>query len=190
MKPAADPDTDTQWPRYEVFQQSRPDAPYSNVGSVHAPDAEIALQNARDVFVRRPQTHRLWVVPAAAIFSRTLEQLENEGLPASSTEPGAPKYRYHIFRKTSQRRAMTYVVQCHEVEATSPAGALRLALEHFAGEASAFVWWVVPQAAILASQDEDIESMFLPAHDKTYRMPTEYRTQTMMRELEDRDDSA
>ena len=69
---------DTQWPRYEVFQQSRPGGPYQSVGSVHAPDAEIALQNARDVFVRRPQTVSLWVVPAEQILARTQEELEED----------------------------------------------------------------------------------------------------------------
>ena len=45
--------TDTQWPLYEVFEQERPGQPHRNAGAVHAPDPELALQNARDVFVRR-----------------------------------------------------------------------------------------------------------------------------------------
>src|SRR3989337_1551974 len=53
--------SDTQWPRYEVFQQEAPDRPHRHAGSVHAPDAEIALLNGRDVFVRRPACSRLWV---------------------------------------------------------------------------------------------------------------------------------
>src|SRR5690606_36949825 len=71
-------DRDTQWPRFEVFQQVRPDTPFHNVGSVHAPDAELALQNARDVFVRRPQTVTLWVVPADRILMKTREELAAE----------------------------------------------------------------------------------------------------------------
>ncbi len=36
-----------QWPRFEVFKQDKVDGPIRNVGSVHAPDAELALLNAR-----------------------------------------------------------------------------------------------------------------------------------------------
>lgn len=67
--------TDTQWPRFEVFQHNRPDGPHWNIGSVHAPDAEMALMNARDVFVRRPTCYSLWVVPAEAIFAMTDQEL-------------------------------------------------------------------------------------------------------------------
>jgi len=38
--------TDTQWHRFEVFVQEKAGEPHQNVGAVHAPDEEIALQNA------------------------------------------------------------------------------------------------------------------------------------------------
>ncbi len=63
---------------YEVFKQDRPDGPFRNVGSVHAPDAELALVNARDVFARRPSCVALWVVPDDAILRRTAEELTRE----------------------------------------------------------------------------------------------------------------
>ncbi len=181
---------DTQWVRYEVFQQVRPGAPFANVGSVHAPDPEIAMQNARDVFVRRPQTYSLWVAPAEAIFSRTAQQIEREGLPAAAESPahGATQ-RYLVFRKTSQRRAMTYVVHCGEVVASSAGDALRQAVKRYSGDGPVYVWWLLPADVIVASGDDEVGSMFQPAHDKSYRMPTAYRTQTMMRELEARDDA-
>lgn len=187
---------DTQWPRFEVFQQVREGAPFANVGAVHAPDPEIALQNARDVFVRRPHTHRLWVVPATEILSRTAEQLA-DGQEQAEAPDEAPdltavgdERRYYIFRKTSQRRSMNFVTQWGDVQAASPQSALRLALEQFAEDRPAFVWWIVPANAVLSSRDEDVSSMFEPAHDKSYRMPTEYHTQTMMRELEAQDHDA
>ena len=40
---------DGQWPVWEVFTQSEEGAPHEHAGSVHATDAEHALQNARDV---------------------------------------------------------------------------------------------------------------------------------------------
>ncbi len=40
-----------------------------HVGNVHAADAEIALQNARDVYARRGGNGSIWVVPSEAIYS-------------------------------------------------------------------------------------------------------------------------
>jgi ring-1,2-phenylacetyl-CoA epoxidase subunit PaaB len=80
--------TDTQWPRFIVFQQAKVDAPHQYAGSVHAPDAEMALMNARDVFVRRPTCVSLWVVPSTAVFSRTAEELAEKPLSDESNEAG------------------------------------------------------------------------------------------------------
>jgi ring-1,2-phenylacetyl-CoA epoxidase subunit PaaB len=44
-------------------------APHEHAGSVHATDAEHALQNARDVYARRGEAVSLWVVPAEAIVA-------------------------------------------------------------------------------------------------------------------------
>lgn len=54
--------SDTQWDIYEVFHQSRRGDPHVSVGSVHAPDPEMALQMARDQFARRLKCASLWVV--------------------------------------------------------------------------------------------------------------------------------
>lgn len=180
---------DTQWPRFEVFQQSREGGPVNNVGSVHAPDPEIALQNARDVFVRRPQTVRLWVAPATSILMKTREELENdpEWREELVTEKVPPK-TYHIFCKTSQRRAMTYVSLAGDVEAPTPVQALAKAQERFGGR-DVFVWWVVPALAVIQNEEEDADTLFKPAHDKTYRLPGEYHTRTLMREATSRSES-
>jgi ring-1,2-phenylacetyl-CoA epoxidase subunit PaaB len=53
---------DTQWETYEVFHQSKRGDPHEYVGSVHAPDAQMALQLARDQFARRLKCVSLWVV--------------------------------------------------------------------------------------------------------------------------------
>jgi ring-1,2-phenylacetyl-CoA epoxidase subunit PaaB len=53
---------DTQWETYEVFHQSRRGEPHEHVGSVHAPDPQMALQLARDQFARRLKCVSLWVV--------------------------------------------------------------------------------------------------------------------------------
>jgi ring-1,2-phenylacetyl-CoA epoxidase subunit PaaB len=61
--------TDSQWPLWEVFTQSEHGAPHEHAGSVHAADAEQALQNARDVYARRGEALSLWVVPSSAIVA-------------------------------------------------------------------------------------------------------------------------
>jgi ring-1,2-phenylacetyl-CoA epoxidase subunit PaaB len=47
---------------YEVFRQERPGEPMSHSGSLLAPSDELALQYARDIFSRRNEALRLWVV--------------------------------------------------------------------------------------------------------------------------------
>ena len=41
------------WPLWEVFIRARRGLSHQHVGSLHAPDAEMALRNARDVYTRR-----------------------------------------------------------------------------------------------------------------------------------------
>ena len=54
---------------WEVFIQSRNNLPYKHVGSVHAYDKEMALQNARDLYTRRNEGRAIWVVLAEDIVS-------------------------------------------------------------------------------------------------------------------------
>jgi len=66
---------DKSWPLWEVFTQGSDGAPHQHAGSVHATDAEHALQNARDVYARRNEAVNLWVVPSAAITASTPEDM-------------------------------------------------------------------------------------------------------------------
>jgi len=63
------------WPLWEVFTQAKDGAPHEHAGSVHATDAEHALQNARDVYARRNEGISLWVVPSAAITASTPDDM-------------------------------------------------------------------------------------------------------------------
>jgi len=53
---------------YEVFRQEKEGEAMVHVGSVDAPDAELAVQYAREVYSRRSEATRLWVVPRAAVM--------------------------------------------------------------------------------------------------------------------------
>jgi len=176
---------DTQWPRYEVFEQEQPDQPHRNSGAVHAPDAELALQNARDVFVRRPEVSSLWVVPENQIYAWTAEALAAD--PSWQTETvvlARSASPYEVFQKQSQRQSETYVIHVGTVQARSPSEALREALAKF-DAGSVLVWWVVLAGAIRRSTRGEAASLFEPARDKTYRQPNEYKVASQMRAAND-----
>ena len=69
-KPADGP-ADTQWPLWEVFVQEKSGKFHEHAGSVHALDAELALQNARDTYARRGPVTSVWVVEARHIAATT-----------------------------------------------------------------------------------------------------------------------
>lgn len=163
--------SDTQWPRWEVFKQDSPRKPHQAVGTVHAPDAETALLEARNVFVRRPSAVSLWLCRADVVFSRTAEQL---AVAAPPTDATGELQTYLIFRKTNQRRSMTFVDHAGEVEATSPEQALAHAVQTFAADGPTWVWWVVPAAAVMRSDDVDPAAWFAPALNKKYRQQSAY----------------
>jgi phenylacetate-CoA oxygenase PaaH subunit len=157
--------SDTQWKRYMVFHQNKKDAPHQHFGTVHGTDAEIALQNARDVFVRRPHCINIWVVPVEQILTKTAQQLltEAKGFKNTDDDDSNPIQSYHVFQKLIQAGMVNRVGQ---VQATSHEGAMGQALKAFANE-KALWWWVFPEDAVYRSKDEDLASMFEPAWDKT-----------------------
>jgi ring-1,2-phenylacetyl-CoA epoxidase subunit PaaB len=57
------------WPLWEVFIRSKGGLSHKHVGSVHAPDAELALRHARDVYTRRQEGISLWVVRSSDIVA-------------------------------------------------------------------------------------------------------------------------
>lgn len=57
----------SDWPLWEVFVRAKRGASHVHVGTVHAPDSELALQNARDLFTRRSEGVSLWVVQSSDI---------------------------------------------------------------------------------------------------------------------------
>ena len=176
--------TDTQWPIYEVFQQERTGEPHRNVGSVHAPDTEMAMQNAKDVFVRRPSCLSMWVVPAGLILAKTLQELADETWAEREpdTPPSAEPETYYVCQKQSQKPSDAYVVYAGRVEATTPVEALRQAMETLV-DTPCWVWWVFPARAVTQSEPEDIESMFEPALEKHYRHQYHYHTVSDLRKI-------
>src|SRR5436190_123076 len=144
--------TDTQWPRYIVLHQDKEGNPHRYAGSVHAPDAEMALLNARDVFVRRPECISLWVVRADRVLTLTAEELaEHLDRFASVTAEGETE-SYTVFQKLGARGLHAHM---GEVQARSAEEAMKLALESLP-QKNVTVWWVLPVSAVLKSTPEDI----------------------------------
>jgi ring-1,2-phenylacetyl-CoA epoxidase subunit PaaB len=80
------------WPLYEVFVRSRAGLEHKHVGSVHAADARMAIEAARDVYTRRLEGVSLWVVPSAQIIASDPEEAD------ALFEPARDKvYRHPTF---------------------------------------------------------------------------------------------
>jgi ring-1,2-phenylacetyl-CoA epoxidase subunit PaaB len=56
-----------EWPLWEIFIRSQHGLAHKHVGSLHAPDAEMAINNARDVYTRRNEGVSIWAVKASDI---------------------------------------------------------------------------------------------------------------------------
>lgn len=52
---------------YEVFRQEKEGDPMTHGGSVMAPDPELAVHYARELYGRRQESERLWVVRRADV---------------------------------------------------------------------------------------------------------------------------
>jgi ring-1,2-phenylacetyl-CoA epoxidase subunit PaaB len=56
-----------EWPLWEIFIRGQHGMSHRHVGSLHAPDAEMAIKNARDVYTRRNEGVSIWVIEAKNI---------------------------------------------------------------------------------------------------------------------------
>ena len=80
------------WPLWEVFIRSKQGLDHKHAGSLHAADASMAIENARDVYTRRQEGVSLWVVESKYIHA------SDPGEAESLYEPAADKiYRHPSF---------------------------------------------------------------------------------------------
>jgi ring-1,2-phenylacetyl-CoA epoxidase subunit PaaB len=66
--------TSGNWPLWEVFVRSKQGLDHKHVGSLHATDAQMAIENARDVYTRRQEGISIWVVESKYITASNPEQ--------------------------------------------------------------------------------------------------------------------
>ena len=62
------------WPLYEVFVRGKRGLNHVHVGSLHAPDDEMAVHAARDLYTRRNEGVSIWVVRAADITASSPDE--------------------------------------------------------------------------------------------------------------------
>lgn len=80
------------WPLWEIFIRSKQGLDHKHAGSLHAADAAMAMQNARDVYTRRQEGVSLWVVESKHIHA------SNPNEAGEMYEPAADKvYRHPTF---------------------------------------------------------------------------------------------
>lgn len=74
--------TNVDWPLYEVFIRSKNGLNHKHVGSLHAADPQMAIQNARDIYTRRNEGVSIWVVESALIHASDPEDADTLFEPA------------------------------------------------------------------------------------------------------------
>lgn len=80
------------WPLWEVFIRSKQGLDHKHAGSLKAADAQMAIENARDVYTRRQEGVSLWVVESKHIHASNPDDAE------SLYEPAEDKiYRHPTF---------------------------------------------------------------------------------------------
>ena len=80
------------WPLWEVFIRSKQGLDHKHAGSLHATDAQMAIENARDVYTRRQEGISIWVVESKYIHASNPDDAE------SFYEPAEDKvYRHPTF---------------------------------------------------------------------------------------------
>jgi ring-1,2-phenylacetyl-CoA epoxidase subunit PaaB len=79
-KPATN---EAAWPLWEVFIRSKQGLDHKHAGSLHAADAQMAIENARDVYTRRQEGISLWVVESKHIHASNPDDAEMFYEPAS-----------------------------------------------------------------------------------------------------------
>lgn len=62
-----------EWPLYEIFIRSKNGLEHRHVGSLHAADDDMAMENARDVYTRRQEGVSIWVVESKHISASNPE---------------------------------------------------------------------------------------------------------------------
>jgi ring-1,2-phenylacetyl-CoA epoxidase subunit PaaB len=73
-----------EWPLFEVFIRSKQGLSHKHVGSLRAADADMAIENARDVYTRRSEGISIWVIESKLITASDPKESDALFEPADS----------------------------------------------------------------------------------------------------------
>src|SRR5690349_21581834 len=73
----------SDWPLWEIFIRSKQGLDHKHVGSLHAADAQMAIENARDVYTRRMEGVSIWVVESRYIHASNPDEADSLYEPAN-----------------------------------------------------------------------------------------------------------
>lgn len=76
--------SNANWPLWEVFIRSKQGLSHKHVGSLRAADAQMAVENARDVYTRRSEGISIWVVQSNDVFASDPNEADSLYEPADS----------------------------------------------------------------------------------------------------------
>lgn len=75
--------SNNDWPLWEIFIRSKQGLDHKHVGSLHAADAAMAIENARDVYTRRMEGVSIWAVESKFIHASNPDEAEQLYEPAT-----------------------------------------------------------------------------------------------------------
>ena len=73
----------SEWQLWEIFIRSKQGLDHKHVGSLHAADAQMAIENARDVYTRRLEGISIWVVESKYIHASNPDEADSFYEPAN-----------------------------------------------------------------------------------------------------------
>lgn len=73
----------SDWPLWEIFIRSKQGLDHKHAGSLHAADAQMAIENARDVYTRRMEGVSIWAVESKYIHASNPDEAEQLYEPAN-----------------------------------------------------------------------------------------------------------
>ncbi|MDP9041925.1 MAG: 1,2-phenylacetyl-CoA epoxidase subunit B [Bacteroidota bacterium] len=83
------------WPLWEVFIRARQGLDHKHAGSLYAADAQMAIENARDVYTRRNEGISIWVIESKNIHASNPDESDSFYDPSNDKVYRHPSF-YHL----------------------------------------------------------------------------------------------
>ena len=170
-----------EWPLWEVFIRSKQGLNHKHVGSLHAVNFDMAIENARDVYTRRMEGVSIWVIESNQLHTSepndqvALSESDNHKIYKHPTFYNLPEELNHnmweVFVQSKQGLNYKHVGSLIALDVEM---AIETAREGYTRKMEGVSIWVVQSNQIHANEPDEQDALFEPAHDKTYRHPTFY----------------